>query len=121
MLRSGLLISITITILCRTNNDREMIISGQFETYLFQKGEPMILEAIKKCWASSFSMQVMQHRIDCGLSTDNIAMAVVIQVSLLGYLTLYELYLPCMILYIYIYQVFFEGFLKVSNIFETTF
>ena len=59
-----------------------MLLLGQFETYLFQKGESSILEAIKKCWASSFSMRVMQHRLDCGLSTSNIAMAVVIQVSL---------------------------------------
>ena len=61
-----------------------IVISGQFETYLFQKGEPTILEAIKKCWASSFSMRVMQHRLDCNLPISNIAMAVVIQVSVIA-------------------------------------
>ena len=60
-----------------------MLFAGQFETYLFQKGEPVILEAIKKCWASSYSLRVMQHRLDCGLSTNNITMAVVVQVCLL--------------------------------------
>ena len=60
-----------------------LLFTGQFETYLFQKGEPVILEAIKKCWASSYSLRVMQHRLDCGLSTNNITMAVVIQVCLL--------------------------------------
>ena len=69
-----------------------MFLLGQFETYLFQKGESSILEAIKKCWASSFSMRVMQHRLDCGLSTSNIAMAVVIQVSLE---TVAKLYIMC--------------------------
>ena len=54
---------------------------GQFETYLFQKGEQVILNAVKKCWASCFATRVMQHRIDCGLSTSNIQMAVVIQVA----------------------------------------
>ncbi|XP_065909543.1 rifampicin phosphotransferase-like isoform X2 [Dysidea avara] len=52
----------------------------RFETYLFQKGEQVILNAVKKCWASCFATRVMQHRIDCGLSTSNIQMAVVIQV-----------------------------------------
>lgn len=55
-------------------------VAGQFETYLFQKGEQIILDAIKKCWASCFASRVMQHRIDCGLSTSNMQMAVVIQV-----------------------------------------
>jgi len=58
------------------------IIVGQFETYLFQKGEQAILTAVKKCWASCFALRVMQHRIDCGLPTFNIQMAVVIQVSI---------------------------------------
>ena len=53
---------------------------GQFETYLFQKGESKVTESIKKCWCSYFSERVMSHRLDCGLPTTGLKMAVVIQV-----------------------------------------
>ena len=54
---------------------------GQFETYLFQKGEAKVIESIKKCWCSCFSERVMSHRLDCGLPTTGLKMAVVIQVN----------------------------------------
>ena len=54
---------------------------GQFETYLFQKGEAKVMESIKKCWCSCFSERVMSHRLDCGLPTTGLKMAVVIQVK----------------------------------------
>jgi pyruvate,water dikinase len=54
---------------------------GQFESYLFQKGESKVVESIKKCWCSCFSERVMSHRLDCGLPTTGLKMAVVIQVE----------------------------------------
>ncbi len=40
----------------------------------------MILEALKKCWASCFSERVMRHRLDNGMPTTGLKMAVIIQV-----------------------------------------
>ncbi len=40
----------------------------------------MILEALKKCWASCFSERVMRHRLDNGMPTTGLRMAVIIQV-----------------------------------------
>ena len=54
--------------------------SGQFESYLFQKGKSKVVESIKKCWCSCFSERVMSHRLDCGLPTTGLKMAVVIRV-----------------------------------------
>ena len=58
-----------------------ILFSGQFETYLFQRGETVVLEAIKKCWCSCFSERVMSHRLEVGVSTMGLKMAVVVQVS----------------------------------------
>ena len=54
--------------------------AGQFESYLFQRGVDMVLEAVRKCWCSCFSERVMRHRLDCGMPTSGLRMAVVIQV-----------------------------------------
>ena len=40
-----------------------------------------MIESIKKCWCSCFSERVMTHRLDCGLPTSGLKMAVVIQVE----------------------------------------
>ena len=58
-----------------------LYILGQFETYLFQRGEKMITEAIKRCWCSCFSERVMRHRIEIGLPITELKMAVIVQVS----------------------------------------
>ncbi|XP_064399663.1 rifampicin phosphotransferase-like isoform X2 [Halichondria panicea] len=54
--------------------------AGQFESYLFQSGGDMILKALKKCWSSCFSERVMRHRLDNGMPTTGLRMAVIIQV-----------------------------------------
>ena len=54
--------------------------TGQFETYLFQQGTEMVLDAIKKCWSSCFSERVMSHRLECGMAVTGLRMAVVVQV-----------------------------------------
>ncbi len=40
----------------------------------------MILKALKKCWSSCFSERVMRHRLDNGMPTTGLRMAVIIQV-----------------------------------------
>ena len=55
---------------------------GQFESYLFQRGEEMVMEAIKRCWCSCFSERVMRHRLDNGMPTTGLKMAVIIQVCM---------------------------------------
>ena len=38
------------------------------------------MEALKKCWCSCFSERVMRHRLDNGMPTTGLKMAVIIQV-----------------------------------------
>lgn len=40
-----------------------------------------MLKAIKKCWCSCFSERVMSHRLECGMPTSGLKMAVVVQVD----------------------------------------
>lgn len=53
--------------------------AGQFSTYLYQKGMPAILNAIKACWASAFSERALAYRKEHQLSTQHIKMGVIIQ------------------------------------------
>ena len=39
------------------------------------------MEAVKKCWCSCFSERVMSHRLECGMPTTGVRMAVVVQVG----------------------------------------
>ena len=54
---------------------------GQFESYLFQRGENTVMAAIKRCWSSCFSERVMSHRVEVGAVTTGLKMAVIVQVS----------------------------------------
>ena len=73
--------------------------SGQFESYLFQKGESKVVESIKRCWCSCFSERVMSHRLDCGLPTTGLKMAVVIQVHVCRVCSTADLVDVCMYMY----------------------
>jgi len=53
--------------------------AGQFNTYLFQHGEPQILESIKKCFASAFTTRAMAYRSEKGLPVKGMKVAVVLQ------------------------------------------
>ena len=54
--------------------------SGQFETYLYQRGVAAVLQSVKKCWCSCFSERVMSHRLEVGMPVTGLKMAVVVQV-----------------------------------------
>jgi pyruvate,water dikinase len=54
--------------------------AGQFESFLFQKGLEQVMGSVKSCWASCYSQRVMSHRLELGLRTEGIKMAVIVQV-----------------------------------------
>lgn len=54
--------------------------AGQFESYLYQRGFDQISNAIKSCWSSCYSERVMSHRLECGMNTTGVKMAVIVQV-----------------------------------------
>ncbi|MEW6404237.1 MAG: PEP/pyruvate-binding domain-containing protein [Chloroflexota bacterium] len=53
--------------------------AGQQETYLNVSGPEAVLEAIKKCWASLWTARASSYRSRQGISTNQEAMAVVVQ------------------------------------------
>ncbi|HEY9765752.1 MAG TPA: PEP/pyruvate-binding domain-containing protein, partial [Chroococcales cyanobacterium] len=57
---------------------KEHSFAGQFDTFLFVRGQEEVLQAIKRCWASAYSERAVAYRISHGLPHD-VRMAVVIQ------------------------------------------
>ena len=53
--------------------------AGQYESYLFQRGEAMVLDSLKRCWASAFSERVFASRLRAGLVPEASRMGVVVQ------------------------------------------
>ncbi|MBI4640129.1 MAG: hypothetical protein HY731_05515, partial [Candidatus Tectomicrobia bacterium] len=58
---------------------REASFAGQYETYLNIVGEEVLVEHIKKCWASFWSARALHYRKGHGLDHLQTAMAVVVQ------------------------------------------
>ncbi|WP_280341999.1 PEP/pyruvate-binding domain-containing protein [Nocardia neocaledoniensis] len=54
--------------------------AGQQETYLYINGAEAVIEHVIKCWASLFSPQAIGYRSRFGVSAEDLAMAVVVQV-----------------------------------------
>jgi pyruvate,water dikinase len=57
----------------------ERSFAGQFESFLFQRGEAQILDAIRRCWASASSARVAAYRKQAGLNGTPVRMGVIIQ------------------------------------------
>jgi pyruvate,water dikinase len=53
--------------------------AGQQESYLNISGAGQLLEATKKCWASLWTARAISYRIQQGISTEGVALAVVVQ------------------------------------------
>lgn len=53
--------------------------AGQYRTFLNVKGEDALLEAIRKCWESSWSQSAIEYRKKMGIGNKNIKMAVLVQ------------------------------------------
>jgi phosphoenolpyruvate synthase/pyruvate phosphate dikinase len=58
----------------------EASFAGQQDSYLNICGADQLLEAIKKCWASLWTARAISYRIQLGILTEGIALAVVVQI-----------------------------------------
>jgi pyruvate,water dikinase len=57
----------------------EASFAGQQDTYLNIRGEPAVLEAVKRCWASLWTARAMAYRSRQNIAPEEVALAVVIQ------------------------------------------
>jgi len=57
----------------------EMSFAGQQETYLNQRGDTMVLEAVKRCWASLWTARAIGYRARHGIEPRDVSLAVVVQ------------------------------------------
>ena len=57
----------------------EMSFAGQQETYLNMHGEAMVLEAVKRCWASLWTARAIGYRARYGIAPQDVSLAVVVQ------------------------------------------
>ena len=57
----------------------ELSFAGQHETYLNMHGEAMILDAIKRCWASLWTARAIGYRARSGIAHEEVSLAVVVQ------------------------------------------
>ena len=57
----------------------EMSFAGQQETYLNMRGEAMVLDAVKRCWASLWTARAIGYRARQGIAQEDVSLAVVIQ------------------------------------------
>ena len=57
----------------------EMSFAGQQETYLNMRGESMVLDAVKRCWASLWTARAIGYRALHGIAPQDVSLAVVVQ------------------------------------------
>ncbi len=57
----------------------EMSFAGQQETYLNIHGEAMVLDAVKRCWASLWTARAIGYRARHGIAPQDVSLAVVVQ------------------------------------------
>ena len=57
----------------------EASFAGQQDTYLNMRGETLVLEAVKRCWASLWTSRAIAYRARRGIESDSVALAVVVQ------------------------------------------
>jgi rifampicin phosphotransferase len=57
----------------------ELSFAGQQETYLNMRGEAMVLDAIKRCWASLWTARAISYRTRSGIAPGEVSLAVVVQ------------------------------------------
>jgi rifampicin phosphotransferase len=62
----------------------EMSFAGQQETYLNMHGEAMVLEAVKRCWASLWTARAIGYRARHGIESGGVSLAVVVQALVLA-------------------------------------
>jgi pyruvate,water dikinase len=57
----------------------EMSFAGQQETYLNIHGEAMVLDAVKRCWASLWTARAIGYRARHNIAQEDVSLAVVVQ------------------------------------------
>lgn len=57
----------------------EASFAGQQDTYLWIRGADEVVAAVRSCWSSLYSPQVIAYRRNFGIADDDLAMAVVVQ------------------------------------------
>jgi phosphohistidine swiveling domain-containing protein len=57
----------------------DLSFAGQQETYLNMRGEAMVLEAVKRCWASLWTARAIDYRTRHNIAQQDVSLAVVIQ------------------------------------------
>lgn len=57
----------------------EMSFAGQQETYLNVRGDKMVLDAVKRCWASLWTAQAIGYRARNRIAPADVSLAVVVQ------------------------------------------
>src|SRR5207249_11895451 len=57
----------------------ELSFAGQQETYLNMRGEAMVLDAVKRCWASLWTARAIGYRARQGIAAEDVSLAVVVQ------------------------------------------
>jgi phosphohistidine swiveling domain-containing protein len=57
----------------------EMSFAGQQETYLNMRGEAMVLDAVKRCWASLWTARAIGYRALHSIAPQDVSLAVVVQ------------------------------------------
>ncbi|HTK11912.1 MAG TPA: PEP/pyruvate-binding domain-containing protein [Ktedonobacteraceae bacterium] len=57
----------------------EMSFAGQQETYLNMRGEAMVLDAVKRCWASLWTARAIGYRARNHIAPAEVSLAVVVQ------------------------------------------
>ena len=62
-----------------SEDSEEASFAGLQDTYLWQKGESQLMEAVRLCWASLYNPESVTYRLKLGLPEDQLAMAVVVQ------------------------------------------
>lgn len=57
----------------------ELSFAGQQETYLNMHGETMVLDAVKRCWASLWTARAIGYRASHHIAQEEVSLAVVVQ------------------------------------------
>ena len=57
----------------------EMSFAGQQETYLNMRGATMVLDAVKRCWASLWTARAIGYRAQHNIAPTDVSLAVVVQ------------------------------------------
>ena len=62
-----------------SEDSEEASFAGLQDTYLWQKGEAQLLDAVRRCWASLYNPESVAYRLRLDIPEDDLAMAVVVQ------------------------------------------